>query len=231
MLGSFPAELPQDPCLRLYIAYNYTTLWQLCDIRIEWCRHLLLFVDGYEQVSVSYWSMFLNWQWHPDNTNYKSHPCINISFWNYIFRREIRERFAKGPRKVRERRILPDPTLAQNGQVHSAASQLQKLFKKMVQNQCAEVKLPHRNTDLPNTINSVNLLRNMRTKTWSYSLSPFCWGAKGSRKGGVRAVLEYHNFEHLQFGLDTVNHLRLKTAEEFWGHTEIMWELCVIVIS
>ena len=43
--------------------YVYNTLTDIC---IEWCRHLLLFVDGYEQVSVSYCPMFLNWQWHPD---------------------------------------------------------------------------------------------------------------------------------------------------------------------
>ena len=74
-----------------------------------------------------------NWQWHHAwlakilKTPLHKHLVSEISF----FRREIRERFAKGPRKVRERRILPDPTLAQNGLVLSALSQLQKLFQRM----------------------------------------------------------------------------------------------------
>ena len=66
--------------------------------------------------------------------------------------RKVRERSAKGLRKG----IVPDPTLAQNGLVLSAMSQLQKLFKEWVQNQCPEVKRPHRNTDLPNAIDSVD---------------------------------------------------------------------------
>ena len=40
--------------------------------------------------------------------------------------------------------------------------------------------------------------RGVRPRTRKHdhnSLSRFCWGAKGSRKGGVKAVLGYHNFE------------------------------------
>ena len=64
---------------------------------------------------------------------------------------------------------------------------------KMVQNQCAEVKLPHRNADLPNAINSVNLFYEIRTRKHDHIPCPDSAGArkgaKGSRKGGVRAVL------------------------------------------
>ena len=58
------AELPQDPwdILGLFFLNVYNTL----QTYIDRCRHLRFFVDGYEQVSVSYCPMFLNWQWHPD---------------------------------------------------------------------------------------------------------------------------------------------------------------------
>ena len=42
----------------------------------------------------------------------------------------------------------------------------------------------------------VNLYYEICTRKHDHnSLSRFCWGAKGSRKGGVKAVLGYHNFE------------------------------------
>ena len=92
------------------------------------------------------------------------HSSWHFMIWNFIFLtrnpRKVHERSWKGLRKVCERRILPDPTLAQNGLVLSATSQYQKLFKERVQNRCPEVQksnvLTCRNTDLPNAIDSVD---------------------------------------------------------------------------
>ena len=38
------------------------------------------------------------------------------------------------------------------------------------------------------------------------SLSRFCWGANGSRKGGVRAVFGYQNIEQLRKDLEEMEH-------------------------
>ena len=138
MLGSFPADLQQDPCLGLYITYI-----QHLDryMYIECSRHLLLCVDGYELISVSFvLSHVLKLAVAP----WLAQIIKSIVSEIVSFGREIRERFAKGPRKVRERRILPHPTLAQR--------ECDQIGAPFFHVKCVG---PHRNTDLPNAINSV----------------------------------------------------------------------------
>ena len=133
------------------------------------------------------------------STNYKSHPSINMSFWNCLFSArnpwKARKRSAKGSRKANPPRPDPGPKWASS---FCSVSRLQKLFKKMAQNQCAEVKLPHRNI-VPNAMNSVNRYYEICIRKHDHILCPDSAGArkgaKGSQKGGVRAVLGYHNFE------------------------------------
>ena len=62
-------------------------------------------------------------------TETPAHPLMKHEFKKQFYRREIRERFAEGSRKVGERRVCQDPTLAQNGLVCLAMLPLQKPSK------------------------------------------------------------------------------------------------------
>jgi len=107
--------------------------------------------------------------------------------------------FAEGSRKVGERRVCQDPTLAQNGLVCLAMLPLQipfKVFSICVSVVGQSVKRLRRMRPLVLNTILVFFIRNYAHEHDHNFLSRFCWGAKGSRKGGVRAVLGYFEQPH-----------------------------------
>ena len=114
-----------------------------------------------------------------------------MSFTNHFSRREIRERFAEGSRKVGERRVCQDPPLAQHGLVCLAMLPLQKRFK--VFSTCVSV-VGQSAKDLGECVHfpvfniqssCKSVLRNNMI-IWKFPCPNSAGGAKSSRKGGVQ---------------------------------------------
>ena len=112
----------------------------------------------------------------------QEHPPI-LS-WNMFFfnKKNLGEKSAKGSRKVGERRVCQDPTLAQNGLVCLAMLPLQipfKVFSICVSVVGQSVKRLRRMRPLVLNTILVFFIRNYAHEHDHNFLSRFCWGAKG----------------------------------------------------